>query len=70
MAFGMLSIFSLFSLQLGLNAPLHQQAQTTIWYAKSRFRQALIRISLFFFLFFFESTTYILLYLSTCAAAV
>lgn len=45
MAPRMLSIFAPFSLQLGSNAQLHQQAQTMIWYAESHFRQALIKIS-------------------------
>ena len=45
MAPRMLSIFSPFSLQHGSNPQLHQRAQQIIWYAESRFRQALIKIS-------------------------
>jgi hypothetical protein len=37
--------FNHFSLQLGSKKPLHQHLQAIVWYAESRFRQALIKIS-------------------------
>lgn len=35
-------IFNPFSLQLGADSDCHRELQTIIWYAESRFRQALL----------------------------
>jgi hypothetical protein len=40
-----LRLFSYFSLQWGSEEVLHHRTQLIVWYAESRFRQALIKIS-------------------------
>lgn len=42
MAYHQIKLFNPFSLQLGANQDQHRQIQRIIWYAESRFRQALL----------------------------
>lgn len=44
MANHQISVFSAFSLQMGSNAGQQLQSQWILWYAESRFRQALLVI--------------------------
>lgn len=42
MADRQIRLFNTFSLQLGANSYQHREIQQVIWYAESRFRQALV----------------------------